>query len=178
MFTESTAATKQWWLADFHLVHRVTYGSELTLELMIRNTGSTPLRFEEALHTYFRVGQIQKVRVKGLEGIEYLDKTDSNRRKTQQSSIEIVSETDRVYLNTTGAIELVDDSHNRHLALAKENSANTVVWNPWVAKAKAMADFGDAEWTQMICIEACNVGDAAVEVAPGQQHHMKAIVRL
>ena len=178
MFTESTAVTKQWWRADFHLVYRVTYGSELTLELVLRNTGSTPLRFEEALHTYFRVGQIQKVRVKGLDGIDYVDKTDSNRKKTQQSAIEIVSETDRVYLNTPGPIELVDESLNRRLEIAKENSANTVVWNPWIAKAHAMADFGDAEWPQMICIEACNVAESAVEVAPGKQHHMKAIVRL
>jgi glucose-6-phosphate 1-epimerase len=178
MFTESNAATKQWWLADFHLVHRVTYGSELTLELVLRNTGSTPLRFEEALHTYFHVGQIQKVRVQGLNGIEYLDKTDSNRRKTQQGSIEIVSETDRVYLNTPGTIELEDNSLNRHLEIAKENSANTVVWNPWIAKAHALADFGDAEWTQMICVEACNVADSTIEVSPGQQHHMKAIIRL
>ena len=178
MFTESNAGTKQWWSADFRLVHRVMFDSVLTLELALRNTGSAPLRFEEALHTYFRVGQVQKVRVQGLNGIDYLDKTDSNRRKTQQSAIEIVSETDRVYLNTTGPIELVDDSRNRRIEIAKENSANTVVWNPWIAKAKAMVDFGDAEWTQMICIEACNVADSTVEVAPGREHHMKAIVRL
>ncbi len=42
----------------------------------------------------------------------------------------------------------------------------TVVWNPWVAKAKALADFGDAEWTQMVCIETCNVSDFAVELRP------------
>jgi hypothetical protein len=30
----------------------------------------------------------------------------------------------------------------------------------------------------MVCIEVSNVSDFAVELAPGQQHKMKAIVRL
>ncbi len=41
-----------------------------------------------------------------------------------------------------------------------------------------MSDFGDAEWMRMVCIESSNVSDFAVELAPGQQHKMQAIVRL
>ena len=100
MFTESNDHTKRWWPADFHLVHRATFGSELKLELVVRNTGGASLRLEEALHTYFRVGDIAKARLQGLNSVHYLDKTDSNRKKTQQGPIAIVSETDRVYLNT------------------------------------------------------------------------------
>lgn len=29
-----------------------------------------------------------------------------------------------------------------------------VVWNPWVEKARGMKDFGDDEYTKMICVEA------------------------
>jgi len=28
-----------------------------------------------------------------------------------------------------------------------------VVWNPWQAKAAAMADFGDGEYRGMVCVE-------------------------
>ncbi len=178
MFTESDADTKKWWPVDFRLVHRATFGAQLILELALTNTGATALRFEEALHAYFRVGQIDKARVQGLNGVQYLDKTDSNRKKTQQGLIEIVSETDRVYLNTAGPIELEDHSLGRRVAITKEHSLNTVVWNPWIDKAKAMADLGDAEWMQMICIEVSNVADCAVELAPGQQHAMCAIIRV
>jgi D-hexose-6-phosphate mutarotase len=31
-------------------------------------------------------------------------------------------------------------------SVAKSGSASTVVWNPWQAKAAAMADFGDDEY--------------------------------
>jgi glucose-6-phosphate 1-epimerase len=41
------------------------------------------------------------------------------------------------------------------------------VWNPWIAKAAAMPDFGDDEWTGMLCIEAGNVRESAVTLEPG-----------
>jgi glucose-6-phosphate 1-epimerase len=178
MFTESNEGTKRWWPADFRLVHRATFGRELSLELVVTNTGRTSLRFEEALHTYYRVRNIEKTRVRGLDGVHYLDKTDRNEEKTQQGEIVIVSETDRVYLNTRDAIELDDPVLHRRTRVTKENSRTTVVWNPWVQKARALSDLGDEEWMQMICIETSNVSDFAVDLAPGQQHKMKALVRV
>ena len=101
MFTESDENTKKWWPADFRLVHRATFGRELSLELVMTNTGRSPLRFEEALHAYHRVGSIEQSRVRGLDKVPYLDKTDSDREKVQQGEIAITAETDRVYLNTS-----------------------------------------------------------------------------
>lgn len=178
MFTESDESTKKWWPANFHLAYRATFGPELGLELLMTNTGRTPLRFEEALHAYHGVGNIQEARLQGLEGVQYFDKTDSNRKKTQHGEIAITSETDRVYLNTTGAIELHDPVGHRATRVIKENSRTTVVWNPWVQKARALSDLGNDEWTQMVCIESSNVSDFAVDLAPGQQHTMKALVRI
>ena len=178
MFTESNDDTKKWWPADFQLVFRATFGAELNLELVVRNTGATSLRFEEALHTYFQVGDIEKARLQGLNAVHYVDKTDSNRKKIQQGPIVIVSETDRVYLNTKGPIVLEDHAWRRRIHVAKDNSFTTVVWSPWIEKARTMPDFGDAEWKQMLCIEASNVSDFAVELAPGQQHRMRATVHV
>lgn len=174
--TESNDETKKWWPASFRLSHRVSFGHQLVLELEVVNTGTSECKFEEALHTYFSVPEIAPVRVHGLDQVAYLDKTDQNRRKVQDGPIQIVSETDRVYLDTAGEVELVDSS--RRIRVAKEASLTTVVWNPWVAKAQAMADFGDAEWQRMICIETCNVADFAVTLAAGQRHTMKAHIRV
>lgn len=178
MFTESNNDTKQWWPARFRLVHRVTFGPVLTLELVVTNTGTTLLRFEEALHAYYRVADIQKARVEGLDAFHYLDKTDSNRKKLQRGAIAIVSETDRVYLNTSDAVRLEDPVLHRRTSVTKENSHTTVVWNPWVHKAHSLSDFGDDEWRQMVCIETSNVSDFAVDLAPGGQHTMNAVVRV
>jgi len=178
MFTESNDDTKRWWPAEFRLIHRVTFGSELSLELVLENTGTTSLRFEEALHAYHRVGNIEKTRVRGLDAVHYSDKTDSNRKKVQHGEIAVVSETDRVYLDTKDAIELDDSLLHRRVRVTKENSRTTVVWNPWVQKAHSLSDFADDEWIQMICIETSNVADFAVDLAPHQKHKMKALVRV
>jgi glucose-6-phosphate 1-epimerase len=178
MFTESGDDTRRWWPGEFRVVYRATFGSELGLELEITNTGHASLRFEEALHAYHRVGEIEKPRVSGLDAVRYLDKTDSNREKTQQGEIAIRSETDRVYLNTTHAIELDDPSLRRRTRISKENSRTTVVWNPWVEKAHSLPDFGDEEWKQMICLETSNVSDYSLALEPGQRHTMKALIRV
>jgi glucose-6-phosphate 1-epimerase len=178
MFTESDESTKRWWPAEFRLVHRATFGRELSLKLEVTNTGKTSLRFEEALHTYHRVGNIEMTRVRGLDKVQYLDKTDSSRKKVQQGEIVIASETDRVYLNTQDPVELEDTVLRRRTRVIKQNSLTTVVWNPWVQKAQALSDLGDDEWMQMICIETSNVADFALALAPGQQHTMEAVVKL
>ncbi|WP_396134512.1 hypothetical protein [Cellulomonas sp. ATA003] len=37
-----------------------------------------------------------------------------------------------------------------------------------------MPDFGDDEWTGMVCVETCNVGPATVTLTPGASHTMTA----
>jgi len=176
MFTESSEDTRKWWPAEFRAVYSVTFDSELSLELEVTNLGQTPVRFEEALHAYHRVGEIEKVRVRGLNGVRYLDKTEANRQKQQQGEIAIVSETDRVYLDTTNAIEIEDPALKRRTHVTKENSRTTVVWNPWIEKAHALSDLAGDEWKRMICIETSNVSAYSVTLPPGQQHRMKAVV--
>src|SRR5215510_16495674 len=96
----------------------------------------------------------------------------------QQGEIVIVSETDRVYLNTTDAIELEDPVLGRRTRVTKEDSRTTVVWNPWVQKVHALLDFADDEWLHMICVETSNVSDFAIALEPGQQHTLKTTVRV
>jgi len=143
MFTENDETTRRWWPAEFRAVYRATFGRELSLELAVSNTGKTSLRFEEALHTYHRIGDINQARMRGLDGLQYLDKTDSNRKKLQQGEIAITSETDRVYLDTLNAIGLNDPMLHRATRVMKENSRTTVIWNPWVEKARELSDLED-----------------------------------
>src|SRR5204862_7141083 len=108
---------------------------------------------------------------------DYVDKTDGMAVKTQGGKpMKIVEETDRVYLGTKSAVTVNDPGRRRKIVVSKENSDATVVWNPWVAKAKAMADFGDNEWQIMVCVETCNVNAHKVALAGGASHVMRAVV--
>jgi len=42
-----------------------------------------------------------------------------------------------------------------------------VVWNPWIAKAKSMADFGDEEYKEMVCIEPAVAASGPISLQPG-----------
>jgi len=90
--------------------------------------------------------------------------------------VTIAAETDRVYAKTRTTVVVDDPALSRRLNIAKEGSDATVVWNPWIAKAKAMADFGDDEFTRMVCVETANVGDARVTLPPGETHEMRAAI--
>src|SRR5436190_22955927 len=104
--------------------------------------------------------------VERLIGVDYIDNTDGMAVETQRNKpIKLVEETDRVYLNTKGTVTVNDPGRRRKLVVAKENSDATVLWNPWQTKAKGMADFGDVEWPQMVCVETCNVNTASVQLA-------------
>jgi glucose-6-phosphate 1-epimerase len=176
--TASDEGTRAWWPHDFLLVHRLTVGAELVQELVMRNTGSAPLRFEEALHTYYRVGGADAVLIRGLDGVAYLDNTDNNREKRQEGDMVFISPTDRAYVDTTHPVEILDRNLRRRIRLEKENSRTTVVWNPWIEGAHALPDMADDEWRAMACVEASNIRAFAVDLAPGEQHTMKTSIRV
>jgi len=172
--TESDAFTRRWWSHEFRLALRITIGSTLGLELTTTNTGPALYLIEEALHTYFRVGQAASVRVRGLNGARYLDNVDQNREKTQSGDLVLTGATDNAYLNIQSAAELVDPVLCRTIRTEKENSRTTVVWNPWQNGAALLSDLGEDEWQQMTCVEASNVLSAAVWLVPGELHTMRA----
>ena len=176
MFTQSDEHTRKWWPGEFRLVHRVTFGSALRLELVCMNTGTMPFRFEEALHTYNRIASIQDARVQGLDGVSYLDNTDSNKEKTQRGDVVVAAQTDSAYRNTQNEVALLDPKRKRRIRLQKEHSLSTVVWNPWSEGATRLQDLGEGEWRQFLCVEASNILDAAINLAPGQEHRVAAVL--
>ena len=176
MFTESTEDTRKWWRFDFRLVCRATFGEQFKLELIVTNTDSEPFSFEEALHAYFAVGDVEAATVRGLDGTRYIDKVDRFAEKIQSGDIRISSETDRIYINTQHDLELIDHAAARRLMIRKENSATTVVWNPWADKSAAMTDLGPGQWKNFLCVETANIGASSVHVGPGESHTMAAHV--
>jgi D-hexose-6-phosphate mutarotase len=164
---------------EFGLAYELSLGAGLSMSLTVTNPGGAPITFEEALHTYFRVADVRQVRVTGLAGATYLDKVDGLKRKVQgDEPITVGAETDRLFVDTTTAVDLTDPGFGRRVSVAKSGSRSTVVWNPWVAKSKAMPDFGDEEWPGMICIETANAADNAVTLAAGATHTMAAAIRV
>jgi glucose-6-phosphate 1-epimerase len=53
-----------------------------------------------------------------------------------------------------------------------------VLWNPFEAKAKTMADIGAGEWKNFVCVEAVNALENTVTVAPGATHKIGTSIRV
>src|SRR5207249_3734233 len=125
--------------------------------------------FENCLHTYFEIGDINHLSITGLKGASYFDKAANFAQKIETSdAIRFASEVDRIYVNTTGTVEILDPRLGRKIRVEKAGSASTVVWNPWVAKAQQMPDFGSEEYERMVCVESGNVSSNKLTLAPGQ----------
>ncbi|RFC35094.1 MAG: glucose-6-phosphate 1-epimerase [Candidatus Nitrotoga sp. SPKER] len=151
----------------------ITIGKQMIVELVTENTGQTMFEIGEALHTYFAISDVDKIRITGLEGCTYLDKVGDWQRRTQAGAITINTEVDRLYVNTDSDCLIVDSGHNRCIRVAKRGSLSTVVWNPWVEKATKMGDFGsDTGYRGMVCVESANAAENVVKIAAGARHSL------
>jgi D-hexose-6-phosphate mutarotase len=160
---------------NFTADYWVKVGKTLTLQLVIANVSpGHDFTFEDCLHTYFRVGDIAAVSITGLKGVDYLDKTENFARKTERPEhMKISQETDRIYLDTAGPVEIHDSKLGRRIRIEKSGSLSTVVWNPWVEKAEQMPDFGGEEFHQMVCVESGNVADNRLTLPAGKSNTLK-----
>jgi glucose-6-phosphate 1-epimerase len=176
---EPDDAMRAVWPHAFVLRHRVRVGAALDMTLEVENRSGAPLVFEEALHTYLAVADVQQVTVTGLAGTRYVDKTAAMALKVQGAEpLRLTGETDSVYLATRAACVVDDPRGGRRLVVEKDGSDTTVVWNPWAAKARALSDLGDEEWPAFVCVETANAADDRVTLAPGGRHAMRASLRV
>ncbi len=146
----------------------------LRLDLTVQ-AGTEEFTFEEALHTYFSVGDLKRVSVEGLDGLDYLDKTEGYAQHTQDGDVTFDGEVDRIYEHS-GRARIVDPLLQRTVTVAKRNSASTIVWNPGSDKATSIPDVEDAAWSGFVCVETGNVREHAITLQPGESHTMTMVV--
>ena len=157
----------------FALSYHVAFGDHLRLALTVRNTAKTAVVFEQALHSYFTVSDVEQVSVSGLEGSTFIDKTANMRRRPPAGApLTFSKETDSVYLDAPDRLAIDDPGWRRRIVIEKSGAASTIAWNPWPEKAAAMADLGADNWRGMLCIETGNVADNRVPLPAGATHEM------
>ena len=155
---------------------KVTVGQSLALALTTVNTGSAPFAITEALHTYFRVKEVSDTLVTGLDGQPYLDKTRDFAEFLQSGAVSFSEATDRVYYRHSGAAVITDPGIGRRIAIEKNGSGASVVWNPNSESCKRIGDMNPDDWRRFVCVETANAGGAPLEIAPGATHTISATI--
>jgi glucose-6-phosphate 1-epimerase len=142
--------------------------------LITQNTGNQAFEITQALHTYFKVGDIKQVSVQGLDGCPYLDKVDGGAEKQQTGEITISEEVDRVYTNVPARLVIDDAALGRQIQIQSTGSKTAIVWNPWSEISAKMADLGDQDYERFVCVETANAADDIITVKPGETVQLTA----
>lgn len=164
-----TDLTRGVWPHAFHArAEVIAEAMAITQRLTIRNTDKTPFTYENALHSYFAVGDVRNIAVEGLAGGDYIDKVDGKKRKRLEGTLRFAGETDSVFVGATGAC-VIREAGRPAIRIEKSGSLETVAWNPWAKK-------GDPAATPppFVCIEPATCMEHSVTLAPGEAHTLEA----
>lgn len=148
-------------------------GESCELILETENHSQEHVSLSQGFHSYFLISDVKNIELQGFAGKNYLDKTKNFAELNAAEEPLIDQEIDRIYLECVEGITMIDKGFSRRLTI-HSNSANVVLWNPWQEKAAAMADFGDSEYLQMLCIENIHANQANITLAPGERMCLSA----
>ncbi|OWZ01255.1 Aldose 1-epimerase [Phytophthora megakarya] len=172
----SSDETRKMWPVDFELEYEVKlFANQLETALHVHNTHNESIEFHALLHNYLWVDDARNkgVQVHGLKGVDYFDKVAKVNTTETREYIDFANQTDNVYSNapntvsaTIKGVKFVDrtvtvekagfiggDSAGQKQSTKTETETDVVVWNPWAERAKAMEDFGDEEYINMVAVE-------------------------
>lgn len=165
---EHTEHTLSLWPHQFKLEYKIELANgSIRTGFSVHNIGESAFKFTSLLHTYLRVPAISQAEIEGFNGLQYIDKLDSGKiHQETRETIKINSEVDRNYLSVPHKAILRYPSTT--LTLTTDSGfPDMVLWNPWIEKARALADFGDEEYNEMVCMEAGKI-EEPVWIEPNQ----------
>jgi glucose-6-phosphate 1-epimerase len=166
------------WPHAFELRIEIIVGDTLAIGLTTLNESPEPMTVTQALHSYLLVSDVARCSLAGLEGTTYIDKMDRGVEKSQNGTVTIDGEVDRIYGGVTGALLLDDPAAGRRVQITARGSRSAVVWNPWIDTARAMADLGDDDYRRMLCVETANAGLDTINIPPGGHHQLQVRYRI
>ncbi|MCG7564216.1 D-hexose-6-phosphate mutarotase [Pseudoalteromonas sp. McH1-42] len=157
---------RTFWPFESSLTVEFVLSDRLEVKLCNTNTGSETFTLTQALHTYFPTPAITQTRVDGLQGANYIEFGEGP--FVQNEVVTFGRETDMVYTQAS-EVQIIETPDGK-IEVGREHSSSCVLWNPWIEKSKRLSNFRDDEYHTMLCLEAANVMDDAVTLAPGESH--------
>ena len=161
---ETTAETTELRMA-------ITVGARLSLELSTRNVSAHPLAITEALHTYFRVGDVRLIGIHGLDGCRYRDNADGGKDKVFTGVMSMTRETIALFDVAPEAAEIEDPVLGRRISILRHGGRSTIAWHPG-ANAATFNDVVPGAEKNFVCVESGNIGSSGIVIAPGEVHRL------
>jgi D-hexose-6-phosphate mutarotase len=156
------------------LTLKIALGESLKIQLVTANVSSKCIDYSEGLHTYFKVSNIEDIKISGLSGQKYLDLLNNNKETYGESIIKFSQETGRIYMDSESECSIEDAVYKRIIKVKKSGSKTTAIWNPWVSGSIKLDDMEPDCWRGMVCVESANAYDDFIKLNANESHILMA----
>ncbi|MCU8042878.1 MULTISPECIES: D-hexose-6-phosphate mutarotase [unclassified Shewanella] len=165
---------KIYWPHNTEVSVLFTLSDTLSISLVNTNLGTDPVTLTQALHSYFPIEDIHQLKACGFSGSKYIEFAQGPYPQTTDEVL-FDRETDRVYTDL-GPVQLLHTPQGT-IEVSRENSQSAVLWNPWIEKSQRLGRFNPEDYLTMVCLEAANVLEDKVVLAPGETHSLVTHIR-
>jgi len=157
---------------------RVRLADTLQLELITRNPSDQAQPLEHCFHAYFKVGDVTRVRVDGLEGSEVQDnRQPGSPRATQLIPVTLDGPAARIYRPFPDRVSLEDPVLRRRITLRSPEAAQLVLWNAGPVREENGHPTGEAEWRTQLALEPLRGLEEAITVPPGREARLSLEIK-
>ena len=165
---------RQYWPHDTSVELLFSLSETLSVSLTNINHGDYDVSLTQALHSYFPIEDIHQLTATGFTGSKYIE-FGKGPFTQPQDDVDFSRETDRVYTDLS-PVQLLHTSKGI-IEVSRENSNSAVLWNPWIDKSQRLSRFNDDDYLSMVCLEAANVLEDQVTLAPTESHTLTTHIR-
>lgn len=172
MDEQGVRLTWQLALCDWQVTLQAELGDTMKLRLRTSHQDSEPCQLSHALHAYWRISDVARVALLGLDGAEghdLLARADCR----QHGELRIEDGCHRIF-RRSGVLQLQDLAWQRRL-LIDTGGANSVVWHPG---SRPLTDVGWNEALGFLCVEAASCGADSLCLKPGEEALLELKARL
>lgn len=168
---------------DVRLEYVIVLTDALTLEMKTHNAGAAAVPFSCGFHPYFLVGERDRCRVDGTDGLSFEDDPSVLKpaKGVWRGGVGLTSAIDRIFAlppRSARVFTLLDRARSRVIRVGCEGATHMNAWNPGVEKRCPGKIPGD-EWRRFACVEPIMIGGAsstAFPLAPGARRSLKMTV--
>lgn len=153
------------------LSFKVTVGQNLTMSLTTSNVDNNVFDITAALHTYFKVENLDNTQLVGITGT-YRDKTHNFARFDTPAAYVFKGETDRIHETLASNVTIVEAASET--LIKTEGHDSLVVWNPGAELVSSIANIPDNSFKEFVCVEAAIT--TPLSIAPGDSHTLTQLV--
>lgn len=169
-----TEEDRLYWPHDTEVELLFSLSDILSVSLKNTNNGDYDVSLTQALHSYFPISDIHQLTATGFSGAKYIEFAKGPFPQ-EGDSVDFTRETDRVYTDLGECQEL--HTPDGVIEVRRENSRSAVLWNPWIDKSVRLSRFNSDDYLTMVCLEAANVLEDRLTLAPNESHTLTTHIR-